>query len=64
MTKTKPELIKNLKDGLSCTKLDIKECKIVDQSIFTDKNGIKRACDVTPVPLSKEKWCRDRLVIF
>lgn len=56
--------MKNLKDGLSCTKLDIKECKIVDQSIFTDKNGIKRACDVTPVPLSKEKWCRDRLVIF
>lgn len=64
MAKTKTEIMKELKNGLSCTRLDDKECKIVEGIVFNDKNGVRRACDATPVPLSSKKWCRDRLVIF
>jgi hypothetical protein len=63
MTKSKVAILKELENGLSCTKLDVAECKAVEGKPFTDKNEIKRACDVTPVLFSSREWCRDRLVL-
>ena len=64
MAKTKEGIMKSLKGGMSCVRLSDVECKVVDGKVFVDTNGVKRACESTPVLLTSDKWCRDRFVLI
>jgi hypothetical protein len=46
-----------------CPQLSDKECEQMSGKVYTDKLGVKRACEPTPHVLSTEKWCRSRIVI-